>query len=55
MMLYDIKKVYAALMAVQEGVVQKSLTPDIKGAAIRGTDASATAKVFIKEFMIRMC
>ena len=46
LMLFDIKKVYAALSAAQEGIVFPELKPDIKGASIRGHGASPKAKKF---------
>lgn len=52
LMLFDIKKVYAALTAAQEGVVFKELRPDIKGASIRGAGASPAAKKFTTEVLV---
>jgi hypothetical protein len=51
-LLFELKKVYAALLAIQEGVMFKKLRPDIKGATIRGVTASPMAKRFISDTMV---
>lgn len=52
MMLFDIKKTYAALCAANEGVVNPELEPDIKGSNIRGADASKEASDFCKSYLV---
>ena len=52
LMLYDIKKTYAGIIKVQEGVVLPEPDPDIKGSNIRGSSGSLEAKEFIKDFII---
>ncbi len=52
MLLFDIKKVYASLMASREGVMLDGLVPDLKGAAIRGVGASPRAREFITEVLV---
>lgn len=52
LLLFDIKKVYAGIIKVQEGVLLPEPKPDIKGASIRGAGASAEAKEFAKKIII---
>ena len=52
LMLFDIKKMYAGLIAVQEGVIMPQLKPDIKGGIIRGASASQQARDFNKELLV---
>ena len=42
-LLFDIKKTYAAIIKVIEGVVLEDPRPDLKGSAIRGSTTSSTA------------
>lgn len=53
MLLYDIKKVYAALMKAQEGVIFDELIPDLKGSAIRGVGASPKARKFVTNMLVK--
>lgn len=52
LMLFDIKKMYAGLIAVQEGVVMQTPEPDIKGGIIRGASASMEAREFNKTLLV---
>lgn len=52
MLLFDIKKVYAALALSREGSMFKELEPDLKGSAIRGIGASARSRKFITEVLV---
>ena len=51
MLVYDIKKTYAALTTVQEGKVFKSPEIDIKGANLRSSSICARTTEFIKKFI----
>lgn len=48
---FEVKKVYAALLAAQEGLHYKELRTDIKGAMLKGV-GSTTAKAFSKDFLV---
>ena len=51
-MLYEVKKVYAALLAAQEGVHYTELRKDVKGSALKGL-GSPQAKKFANDFLIK--
>lgn len=50
--LFDIKKTYAGVITIQEGVVLPDPDPDVKGANLRGSTLPATSIDFIKNFII---
>jgi hypothetical protein len=52
LLLFDLKKVYAGIIKIQEGVVLPNLKPDIKGALIKGVGASLPAKEFASKLLI---
>lgn len=53
MLLYNIKKTYAGLCTVQEGVRLPKPSPDIKGQTLRGSQICQTALSFISDFIIK--
>ena len=53
MLLYNIKKTYAGLCTVQEGVRLPKPNPDIKGQTLRGSQICQTALTFISDFIIK--
>ena len=52
LLLFDIKKVYAGIIKVQEGVFLNEMKADIKGASIRGVSASMEAKEFTNDLLV---
>lgn len=51
MIMYDKKKTYAGIMAVQEGIVLSPPKIDIKGANLRGSDICAECTAFNRKFI----
>jgi hypothetical protein len=52
LLMYDIKKVYAGVIKVVEGVVLPEAKPDLKGAAIRGSSVAKEARDFCEDLII---
>jgi len=52
LILFDIKKTYAAIVTVQEGVILPSAQPDLKGAQIKGSTLATEAKNFVESFLV---
>lgn len=51
MILYDLKKTYAGIIAIQEGIVLPKPKIDIKGANLRGSDICAESTKFVQDFI----
>lgn len=51
-LLYEVKKVYAGMIKVQEGVVLPEAQPDIKGAALRSSNVPKDAREFTENLIV---
>ena len=52
LILFDIKKTYAGIVAIQEGQILDKPKPDIKGVALRGSDVAPEAIAFTKNLIV---
>lgn len=52
LILYDIKKTYAGIVMIKEGIVLPKLKPDIKGQNLRSSLVCETSIEFIRNFII---
>lgn len=52
MLRYDVKKTYAGIVSIQEGVVLPKPKPDIKGQLLRGSSFCTTTTDFIQKLLV---